>query len=135
MASWAHSPLVTRRLFHLLSGTTGDFYRLLRSCSKAMFLNLSVSHSVHMGCLCPEGVSVWGMSLSQVSLSGGLCPGRSLSRGSLSWGSLCPGVSVQGASVQGGLHLGVSVQGVSIQEGGSLSLPYSNVWAVCILLE
>ena len=61
------------------------YYRPQRSCSKVMFLCLSVNHSVHRGGLCPSmhhrshdqrgslsrGVSVWGGPLSRGSLSGG----------------------------------------------------------------
>ena len=90
----------------------------------------SVFHSVHRWRgggvsvpACTTGHMTWGLSLSRGvlfpagSLSGGLCPG-----GSLSGGSLSRRVSVQGVSVQGGLCPGgVSVQGGLSPEGGSLS--------------
>ena len=131
-------------------------YRPQRSCGKVMFLYLSVSHSVHRGVSVPacttchmtrgysvQGslsrgsqsrvVSVWGSLCPGVlchrSLSrGGLCPGRSLSRGSLPrgvsvQGGLCPGGSLsrgslsRGISVQGGLCAGVSLSGESLSRG------------------
>ena len=64
------------------------FYRPQTKFEKVMFLHLSVSHSVHGGCL-------------------GLCPGG----GSLSRGISVQGVSVQGVSVRRSLSRGVSVQG------------------------
>ena len=113
---------------------TTVYYQPQTKFSKVMFSQVFV---------CPlggGGVSVQG----EGSLSGGLCPGGSLSRG------LYPrGVSVQGVSIQGGLcprgslSKGVSVQGglcsrgVSVQGGVFVweTPPYGNVQAVRILLE
>ena len=58
-----------------------------------------------MGDLCPGGLCL-GWSQSRGSLSGGLYPGRYLSRGDLS----------PGGSLSGGLFPeGISVQGISVQ--------------------
>ena len=68
----------------LLSNEMNYCYRPQRSCGKAMFLYLSVSHSVDRGGLCPSmhhRSHDWG-----VSAQGGLCPGGSLSRGGLCQG-------------------------------------------------
>ena len=112
-----------------------------------MFLHLSVSHSVHRWCLCP---SMYHRSHDQgISVQGGLCSIRSVSRGSVSRGSvsggslskggLCPeGVSVQRSLCPGGLCLEwVSIQGVSVQGDfpQTETPPYGNAWAVRILLE
>ena len=117
-----------------------------------MFLHLSVSHSVHGGCLYPsmhhrshdQGISVQG-----VSVLSGLCPGVcvwggsvqevSVQRGSLSRGDLCPeGVSVQRDLCPGDLcPEWVSIQGVSFQGDfpQTETPPYGNAWAVRIPLE
>ena len=103
-------------------------------CGKVMFFT-PVCHSVQRG-------SMSRGSLSRGSLSRGVSVRGSLSRGFLFGGGylsrvLCPGGSLSRRS----LSRGVSVQG-SLGPGGSLSRgvcpgrpPYSNVRAVCILLE
>ena len=83
--------------------------------------SLCPGESLCAGDLCPgrslsrevpvQGVSVRGSLSREVSVQGGLCPGRFLSRGSLS-GDLCPGrslsreVSIQGVSFRGSLSRG-----------------------------
>ena len=76
------------------------------------------------GGLCTGGGSVREGVWAGVSVQGGLCPRRSLSRG-----DLCPSLS-RGVSVRGRV--------VSVQEGRGVSVretPYGNVQAVRILLE
>ena len=80
--------------------------------------------------LCPGRVSVQGVSVQEfcpgrVSVQGGLCPGRSLSRG----------VSVQrGISVWGSLTRGISVRGVSVHEVVSVQSP-SLSWRPLLTVE
>ena len=93
-----------------------------------MFLHVSVILFVGVGgfsvpaCTTGHMTSRCG-SLSRGSLSQGLCPGGSLSRGVSVQEDLCLGVSIQGVSVQrgslsrGSLYRGVSVQGVSVVGG------------------
>ena len=73
---------------------------------------------IPVGCVPPARYRTGG-SLSGGSLSEGLCPGESLSRGSLSRVSLCPGWgSVKGGLCRGGLCPGHLCLGVVSVQGG-----------------
>ena len=70
-------------------------FKKLLSCSKVMFLHLSVILFTRGGSL-SRGVFVQGSLSKRVSVQGGLCPGVSIQAG------LCPGGSVS----EGGLCAG-----------------------------